>query len=232
MPRTGVRHFIAACLLVACISLPSVAQVDSPQALVARAARAYEAKDYDTFLVLEKQLWTFAPNDPRTIYNVASGQALTNHPADAVSELDKILTMHLDFAAEKDPDFGSILKTPEWAKYQERVAALRKPTGISTVAFTIADKGLVASSIAVDDTSGDDYIGSLRQRKILKRTKDGVMSEFATSKDGLLGVTALLVDPVRKQLFAASSAAPFMQGYKKRKRGKLLLKFLILPRAS
>ena len=169
MPRTGVRHFIAACLLVACISLPSVAQVDSPQALVARAARAYEAKDYDTFLVLEKQLWTFAPNDPRTIYNVASGQALTNHPADAVSELDKILTMHLDFAAEKDPDFGSILKTPEWARYQERVAALRKPTGISTVAFTIADKGLVASSIAVDDTSGDDYIGSLRQRKILKR---------------------------------------------------------------
>ncbi len=185
--------------------------------------KAYEAKDYEAFLTLEKQLRSFAPNDPRTIYNVASGQALTNHPAEAISELDKIVAMHLDFAAEKDPDFASILKTPEWARYEDRVAMLRKPSGSSTVAFSIPEKGLVASSIAVDGTSGDVYIGSLRQRKILKRTKDGVVSEFATSKDGLLGVTSLLVDPVRKQLFAASSAAPFMQGYQKEEEGKAVL---------
>jgi len=223
MPRklwTVLLHkpgqFLAVCCLVFCLH----AQTDSPEALNARALSAYNAKDYATFLVLEKQILTLTPADPRALYNVASGEALLGHAGEAVAQLDKLLKLHLDFSAEKDPDFAGILKTPQWGQYRDHLAELQKPVVASQVAFTLSEKGLLASSAALDEASGDIYVGSLRERKILKRAKDGTVSDFATEKDGLLGVSSLLIDPSRHQLFAGMAALPFMQNYRKEDLGK------------
>jgi len=208
-------------LLAACCLVFSLhAQTDSPEALNARALSAYKNKDYATFLILEKQIAALTPGDPRALYNVASGEALLGHAAEAVAQLDKLTELHLDFNAEKDPDFAGILKTSQWSEYRDRLAALQKPVVGSSVAFTLPEKGLLASSAALDEASGDTYIGSLRERKILKRSKDGVVSEFATEKDGLLGVSSLLIDSSRHQLFASMAALPFMQNYRKEDAGK------------
>jgi len=207
---------LAACCLIAALN----AQTDSPEALNARAVSAYETKDYATFLILEKQILTLSPGDPRAIYNVASAEALLGHAAEAVGQLEKLLKLHLDFGAEKDPDFASILKTPEWSQYRNHLAELQKPVIASSVAFALSEKGLLASSAALDEASGDIYVGSLRERKILKRAKDGGVSDFANEKDGLLGVSSLLIDSSRHQLFASMAALPFMQNYRKEDAGK------------
>ncbi len=207
---------LAAC----CLSAGLKAQTDSPEALNARAVSAYKAKDYATFLILEKQILTLSPGDPRALYNVASAEALLGHAAEAVAQLDKLLKLHLDFSAEKDPDFASILKTPEWRQYRVHLAALQKPVVGSSIAFTLSEKGLLASSAALDEASGDTYVGSLRERKIVKRAKDGTVSDFATEKDGLLGVSSLLIDSSRHQLFAGMAALPFIQNYRTEDEGK------------
>jgi len=217
-----MSNSVAKLLAALCLLLPPLraTQADTPEALNGRATSAYQAKDYATFLILEKQILTLNPGDPKALYNVASGEALLGHAEESVAMLDKLLALHLDFKAEKDSDFAGILKTPPWARYQDHLAAMRKPVVQSAVAFTLPEKGLLASSVAVDSASGDVYVSSLRGRKIIKRTKQGVVSDFAVEKDGLLGVSSLLIDTARHQLFASMAAVPFMQNYRKADEGK------------
>ena len=195
-------------------------QFAAPPSLAQQASQAYKAKDYATFLAVEKQILAQRPGDTLAIYNAACAEALTGHAAESVQLLDLLLKAKLDMGADTDADFTNIHASPEWAQFKEGLAALRKPVIHSTTAFTLPQKGLMAASIAVDEQSGDAFIASVRERKIVKRTKEGVVSDFATQKDGLLGVWYLLVDPARRQLIASTAAVSFMQGFQKEDDGK------------
>jgi len=189
--------------------------------LNAEAIKAYQAKDYARFLDFEKRALALTPNSPRFMYNVACGEALLGNAGEAVRLLDRLLARKLDLGAEADDDFTAIRKTPEWSGFISRLAELRKPLVRSQVAFKLADPNLVAAGIAVDSRTGDVYIASIRERKILRRTKKGVISDFAReSQDGFLAGASLAIDPARKLLYASTSAAPFMVGYRKEDSGQ------------
>ncbi len=210
-------------------SVLCLAQISNIRALTESSIRAYQAKDYTTFLQLQKQLLVLQPGDARAIYNLACGEALNGHAVESVKLLDKLLALRIDFNADADSDFTSIKKSPEWGTFKTHLAELRQPIVHSTVAFTLPDKDLVPTSVAVDPQTGDTYIASVRERKILKRSKDGVLSDFATRKDGLMGVFYVLLDPVRKQLIASTAAVSFMQDFKKEDDGKAGICFFDLP---
>ncbi len=146
--------------------------------LNAEANKAYQAKDYAGFLKYEKQALAMEPNNPRLVYNVACGESLAGNAQEAVRLLDQLLAEKLDLGAETDSDFAGIRKTPEWTAFASRLADLRKPLVHSQVAFTLADPTLVATGIAVDPKTGDTYIASVRERKIVRRTKPGAVSDF------------------------------------------------------
>jgi hypothetical protein len=224
----GVGSLLALCFLPVA-SLMLVGQQDTPEALEKRATQAYQARDYATFLSLEKQLQLLNPNDPRPSYNVACGNALLNRPAEAIQPLEDLLARHLDMGAELDPDFAAIRKSPQWASYVTHLGNLRKPLIHSSIAFTIPERSLMASGVVMDERSGDAYVGSMRARKIVKRSKDGTISDFAADKDGLFSVTSLLLDPIRNQLFAGTSALPFMQGFRKEDEGRANICVFDLP---
>ena len=217
-----------ACLLCICCAGIGSAQTASLATLIKNAQSAYQAKDYPAFLALEQKALALAPDDPRILYNVGCGEALVGHAAEAVRLLDKLIARGLDMSADKDSDFNNIHQSPEWKQFEGRLAVLRQPVVRSSTAFTLPDKGLMATSLAVDEQTGDTFISSARERKILKRTKDGVVSDFATQKDGLLAVSYLLIDPVRKQLIASVAAVPFMLGFDKKEEGKSGLCFFDL----
>jgi len=210
-----MRIWLVTALCIVCAD----AQSPTIPVLNQQAVAAYQAKDYPTFLAVEKQILTLSPGDTRAIYNAACGEALAGHAVAAVQLLDQLLALKIDPAADNDKDLAGIRDTAEWKQFQQRLATLRQPLVHSSVAFVLADKGLLATSIAVDEVTGDTYIGSSRERKILRRSKDGVVSDFATEKDGLTGVWNLLVDPVRKQLIASTAAAPFMLDFKQEDAG-------------
>jgi sugar lactone lactonase YvrE len=101
------------------------------------------------------------------------------------------------------------------------LAELRKPLVHSDVAFKLADPAIVATGIAVDPRTGDTYIASVRERKILRRTRQGTVSDFiAQGQDDFLAGASLAIDSPRHLLFATTSAAPFMIGYHKEDMGK------------
>jgi sugar lactone lactonase YvrE len=190
-------------------------------ALNAEAMKAYEAKDYARFLIYEKQALALEPNNPRLLYNVACGESLQGNAQTAVRLLDQLLSQKIDLGAETDPDFAGLRKAPEWTAFESRLAELRKPLVLSQVAFTLPDPTIVATGIAVDAKSGNTYIASVRQRKILRRTKQGAVSDFIQpAQDGFLAGNSLAVDSPRRLLYATTAAAPYMVGYQKEDSGR------------
>jgi sugar lactone lactonase YvrE len=215
---------------------------NTPAALNAEAIKAYRAKDYARFLALERRALELAPSNPRIIYNVACGEALHSNAPGAIRLLDRLLARKLDLGAENDDDFAGIWNTAEWTGFQTRLAGLRKPIIHSDVAFRLAEPGLLATGIAIDPRTGDAYVASVRQRKIVRRTRQGAVSDFIGSgQDGFLAGAWLAIDPNRRLLFASAAAAPFMSGYRKEdagtsglfvwdlKSGKLMRKAMLTP---
>jgi sugar lactone lactonase YvrE len=187
----------------------------------AAAIKAYRAKNYADFLANEKRALALDPENPRFMYNVACGEALTGNPAGAVQKLNELAGRKLDLGAETDDDFSGIRKTPEWAGFLAKLAELRKPVVHSTQAFALDDRELLAAGIAVDERTGDVFIASVRERKIVRRTKSGSVSDFVTeAQDGFLAAASLLIDSQRGLLFASTAAAPFMRGFRKEDDGK------------
>lgn len=215
--NSRVSRWLPALLVSTALGL---AQLSNPQSLAEASARAYQAKNYKAFLELQKRIFALEPGNTGAVYNLACAQALNGHAAESVQLLDKLLALKIDLNADTDSDFKAIDQSPEWATFKKQLAELRQPIVHSTVAFTLPDKNLVPAGIAVDPQTGDTYIASVRERKILKRTKDGVVSDFATRKDGLMAVFDLVLDPVRKQLIASTAALSFMQDFKKEDEGK------------
>jgi sugar lactone lactonase YvrE len=194
---------------------------DTPATLNAEAIKAYRAKDYARFLALEKRALELAPGTPRFIYNVACGEALQGNAGEAVRLLDQLLTRKLDLGAETDDDFSGIRSTPEWSGFQSRLKELDKPVVHSDVAFTLAEPGLIATGIAIDPANGDTYITSVKQRKIVRRTRRGAVSDFISKgQDGFLAGSWLAIDSRRRLLFASCAAPPFMAGYRKEDAGQ------------
>jgi sugar lactone lactonase YvrE len=212
---------VGALLAVHAVWVMGFQEPPTAAALNADAIKAYQAKDYKSFLALEKRALELDPANPRVVYNVACGESLAGNAYEAVRRLDQLLALKLDLGADTDPDFTSIRNTEDWIGFQSRLAELRKPLVHSHVAFRLPDPEIVATGIAVDPRTGDTYIASVRQRTILRRTKDGALSNFISQgQDGFLAGASLAIDPARKLLFATTSAVPYMVGYSKEDSGR------------
>lgn len=222
MATTRMVVLTAILLAVFASGVPALSQEEADAAaLNAEAIKAYQAKDYARFLATEKRALELEPANPRVLYNVACGEALMGNAPEAIRLLDQLVARKLDLGAETDEDFSSIRKTPEWADFELKLAEIRKPLVRSQPAFTLADPALVATGMAFDPRTGDIYVASARERKIVRRTKDGVVSDFVKeAQDGFLGGDWLAIDIPRHLLFASTAAAPFMVGYRKEDFGR------------
>ena len=135
--------------------------------------------------------------------------------------LDKLVARKLDLNADNDDDFASIHNTVEWAKFKSNLAELRRPIASSRVAFTLDDPALVATGVTVDPRTEDVYIASVRERKIVRRTKAGKVSDFIRQgQDGFMAADWLAIDSPRNLLYATTAAVPFMLDYQKQDEGR------------
>jgi hypothetical protein len=231
-----------AILLVTCAVFTEAAQQPTNTATEwnGEAIKAYRAKDYEAFLADEKRALDLEPSNPRFLYNVACGEALLGNVRESVRLLDQLLARKLDLGAQTDEDFSKIHGTPEWSEFEARLAMLRKAQVRSEVAFRLPDPTLLATGIAVDPRTGDAYIASVRERKILLRAKNGSVKDFIReAQDGFLAGVSLTIDTHRQILFATTAAVPYMVGYRKEdfgrsgifafdlKSGKLVRKILL-----
>ncbi|CAN5375700.1 hypothetical protein BH23BAC1_BH23BAC1_12650 [soil metagenome] len=81
----------------------------------------------------------------------------------------------------------------------------------SEIAFQIPEADLIPEGITYDPMEKAFYVSSTYKRKIVKINSKGIVTDFTTEKDELLGVLGLQVDPERRILWAVcATGADYM----------------------
>ncbi len=141
------------------------------------------------------------------MYRLAQALARAGQAQEAVlwlkTGLDQGLDLDLGDAAFKDlrdrPDFKEQLARTEDTK----------AVATSRVAFRIPQPKLIPEGIAWDAKTGDFFVGSLQEKKIVRITASGAITDFVPrGRDGLEDVLGLKVDAERRRLWAVTAASP------------------------
>jgi hypothetical protein len=71
-------------------------------------------------------------------------------------------------------------------------------------AFTLPERDLLPESIAFDPATGSFYVGSMYRRKIVRRERDGRVTDWAGPERGLWSIIGIKLDPLARELWANS----------------------------
>jgi sugar lactone lactonase YvrE len=71
-------------------------------------------------------------------------------------------------------------------------------------AFTLPERDLLPESIAFDPATGSFYVGSMHRRKIVRRERDGRVTDWAGPERGLWSIIGIKLDPSARELWANS----------------------------
>jgi hypothetical protein len=173
------------------------------------AMQAYRAKDYAAYLENIRRVGQRLPYNVEVLEQVARAYALNNQPEQSLATLHTIA--RLGAAADlAHADFASLKGLAEMERLRAEFGRNNAPTSRSRVAFTLAEKDLIPEGIAYDQRTGDFYVGSIHNRKIVRIKRGGEVEDFVPSRrDGLQSVLGMKVDAARRLLWvcAASGAA-------------------------
>jgi hypothetical protein len=190
------------------------------------ARKAYQEKNYSSFLENMKLAAELRPNHPRLMYNLAVAHALNGKPGEAIALLRKEAAMGLVLPAATDADFTSLKSLAEFDAVLKAFEQNKSPKIRSLHAFTVQEKGLIPESVAYDDNTGTFYLSSVYKRKILSVTKTGETKVFASEAEGLWSVMGMKVDSARRALWVCTTAHPQMSNFTADDKGKTaLIKF-------
>ena len=217
----------------------TVSQARAFRAPLAAAIEAYRGGDNPAMLARAREAAALAPQHPRPQLVLAVALARNQRGAEAVATLERVAErgMHADLnidpalaalatpaapaapAADSngdaEPDDQEALAAAI-ASLQTKLAALEAPIGASELAFTLPDTALLAESVAFDADSGAFLISSVHQRKIVRRDRDGSVTDVtrppgASTNDDIWAILGLAVHGER--VWACTAAVPEMRGY-------------------
>ena len=187
------------------------------------ARKAYQEKNYPSFLANMQLAADLRVNHPRLMYKLAAAYALNGKSNEALSLLKRASDMGLVFPIATDHDFDSVRRLPEFTAILKEIEENKIPKISSVPAFTVHEKGLVPESIAYDERTGTFYLSSVYKRKILSVTKAGDANVFSSDADGLWSVMGMKVDPARRLLWVCTTAHPQMMNFNPQDKGKTAL---------
>lgn len=180
------RAFLPAALVLSLLPAPILAQEKPPVQQIERMLQA--SPD-------QRGLWV----------EMAAAHARAGNDTEALRWIGKAVDRKLDFDLAGNPDFARLLATPPGKALLTRAEANRRVVQRGKVAFQIPQKDLIPEGIAHDSKTGDFFVGSILQKKIVKIDKAGKASDFtASGQDGLQGLLGMSVDPVARTLWACS----------------------------
>lgn len=242
LSRRVLAVAVILCLYAAAGSTVVSAQENQPKDgryYETQARKAYQEKNYASFLENMKTAAALRPNHPRLMFNLAAAYSLNGQGAEALKWLGRLADMGLIFPAAADDDFVSIKNAAEFKTILKRIERNKARVGDGTPAFTLREKGFIPEGIAYDPVTGTFYVGSVYKRKIVSVGPDGAAKEFATATDGLWSVLGVRVDAARRVLWVSTAAHRQMSDYREGENGasglfkfdlrtgKLLRKYLL-----
>lgn len=177
------------------------------------AREARQAKNYPLALDQLRQAWLLQPGHPGILYALAAASALAGDSAGAYRWLERYAEYGWSRAPSGDPDFVSLRGRSRFDATARRIALNGVPRVRSDTAFVLRERELFPEGIAFDPRSRYWFVGSVRNRKIVRVDASGGAEDFAAGEWELGSVLGMQVDTVRGILWAASAALPQMREY-------------------
>jgi len=147
------------------------------------------------------------PNDVMLQYYLAMYSAQADDREGALSTLRSVAERRVGLHPTRDDGFEPLRQDAEFQKILSDIEANEPKVLGAKEAFKLPDARFVPEGIAYDEKGQRFFIGSVAERRIVERTRDGKFVDFATEADGLKSVLGLRVDGARGLLYAVSNNA-------------------------
>ena len=119
---------------------------------------------------------------------------------------------------------AKIMARPEYREVLAKTATRRAPVVRSSEAFRLPYRDMVPESVVHDPKTGDLFVGGVHDRRIVRRKKDGSITDFVAPGSGVLwSVLGMTVDAERRHLWVTTNALPMTRGYEPALEGRSAL---------
>ncbi len=205
-------------------SSPAAADLAAAMQAFAAGLEAKDRKDLAQYRAGIERAVELLPDPTRLLYRLAVARLLTGDAPGAIAAFRRQVDAGMARDPRQDPELAALLlPDPAFQDALTRLDALKNPISASVEAFHLASPDLI-EGIAHDPKSGSFYFSSVVQRKIIRRTKDGQLSDFVPSGAyGLLSALGIAVDSEHRRLWVLSAGLPQTTGLKVADRNKSAL---------
>ncbi len=184
------------------------------------SVKAYEGKDYKTFLKLTKTLDSLRPFHPTYTYNLASANALNDNFEEALIALRTLVLMNNTVDFESDADFASLKNDGGFTA----ILDLKKNQGKSIVTsqpvVILSEKELHPEGLTFLPKANQWLATSIRKRKIISfDATNGQCKDWLTGNN-ILSVMSMKADVNEQFLWVATATFAEMENYDKALDGK------------
>jgi sugar lactone lactonase YvrE len=198
--------------LILFVSSFSVNAQDSIQFYFLKAREAQSKNDSALFHSMISKAVRLHPYHPNILYQSAIASSWTGRYSDALAYLKRAVKVKANVDLE-NKSFEPLRDSEGFAAIKSLQKFLQTPVINSDTAFVIKNKTLHIECITNGDLT-NFYLGSIRQRKIIKSDRYGNIEDFtAPGQDGLTSVFGIKVKTNTNTLWACSSPMAEMENY-------------------
>jgi SMP-30/Gluconolactonase/LRE-like region len=184
--------------LLAGSTLGSCVPTATPDPVASKAARA-EIAVCDSFLT-EPLCETVAVK-----YQLASDYAILGDFDRTIALAAEVAQADQGFDFPLDREFKPLANCLEFTRIADSIHGSHLPVHRCLASFTIDDRRLIPEGLAYDERTQSFLLGSLNEKRIIRYSKEGIVSEFAQAgRNGLSAVLGIRMDPRDGSVWVAS----------------------------
>jgi hypothetical protein len=140
-------------------------------------------------------------------YQLASDYATAGDYQKTIALAAEVAQADQGFDFPLDREFKPLAACPEFVKIGDSIHGSHPPVERSVAAFTVDDPRLIPEGLAYDEQTQSFLLGSLNEKRIVRYSKEGVVSEFVPAEsNGLSDVLGIRMDPRDGSVWVASGA--------------------------
>ena len=194
-------------------------------ALITIAQEAYGAGDYERMAAALARAVELRPHLADLRFLLAKAYALQDEKQSAYNALVILQSQGLSFRMTGDPDFENLRGYQLYDYLEEEFAKNAEPYAEPEPRFRLDGENLLVEALAYDPKGGRFLAGSVTEGTVYTVDDDGSLTPFITPNpsNGLLGISALAVDPENNTLWVASGASPHVVHGRPADRGRTYL---------
>ncbi len=205
-------------LVLALISFQCFSQ-ESAQDYYNLAIEALENKDYEEYSLHIRKANDLRPNHPLIVAKMAEAWALTGRRTRAVQTIRQMLLMDATYNFEGNSVFDDIRNHRDHGELLELQRTLGTKEVHDETYLTINAADLHPESFVLL-ADGGLLLGSVRQKKIVKVSPEGLVSDWLDLPYAVLGMKP---DYLNNQIWVSTAAMPEMEDYQVEDLGKSIV---------